>query len=70
MNNQIELEIINDSDNQFYDLNGICENADSIFWTLVPNEMLSLWNLPLKIYNCYTNADADSVVNKLANTDF
>lgn len=68
MNNQIELEIINESDSQFYDLNGICANADSIFWTLVPNEMFSLWDIPLKIYNDYT--DADSVVNKFANTDF
>lgn len=29
----------NESKFDYYDINGICENADSIYWTLVPNEV-------------------------------
>ena len=29
-----------------YDINGICETADSIYWTLVPKEVFAIWNTP------------------------
>lgn len=35
--------VVENSDNLFYDLNGISENADSIYWTLVPNEMFAIY---------------------------
>lgn len=52
MNNQIELKIVEDSNNEnlFYDINGICETEDSIFWTLVPNEVFHLWGLGSKTF--------------------
>ena len=28
-----------------YDINAICETADSIYWTLVPEEMFRLWGV-------------------------
>ena len=39
---EISLVTIPDQSLSFYDLNAICETADSIFWTLVPNEMFDL----------------------------
>lgn len=35
-----------DSDYMEYDLNEICETADSTYWTLVPEEMFALWETP------------------------
>ena len=32
-----------------YDLNGICETADSTFWTLVPEEVFAIWNTPYSL---------------------
>ena len=29
-----------------YDLNGICENADSTYWTMVPAEVFAVWSTP------------------------
>lgn len=45
MNNQIRVIMVPDeNDNSmYYDLNGICENADSIYWTLVPYEMFDIY---------------------------
>jgi len=40
----VNIKIIENPNNLFYDLNGICENADSIYWTLVPNEMFAIYN--------------------------
>lgn len=40
MNNQIDLTIIPENANENYDLNLICETADSIYWTLeMPDEI-------------------------------
>ena len=39
----IRVKVIDNPDNLFYDLNGICENADSIYWTLVPIEIFSIY---------------------------
>ena len=39
----IRVKVIDNPNNLFYDLNGICENADSIFWTLVPKEIFSIY---------------------------
>lgn len=53
MNNQVELNVIDCSDsNMYYDINGICETADSIFWTLVPDEMRSIWSIKPSMLNC------------------
>lgn len=53
MNNQIELKIVDcDNSNMNYDLNGICEITDSIFWTLVPDEMFSIWSIKPNMWNC------------------
>ena len=40
----ISVKIIENQNNLFYDLNGICETADSIYWTLVPDEVFSIYN--------------------------
>ena len=40
----LSIKVIESSNNMFYDINGICENADSIYWTLVPNEVFSIFN--------------------------
>ena len=40
----ISVKIIENPNNLLYDINGICENADSIYWTLVPNEMFAIYN--------------------------
>jgi hypothetical protein len=40
----MRISVVENSDNLFYDLNGICDNADSIYWTLVPNEMFAIYN--------------------------
>ena len=37
------VNVIENKNNMFYDINGICENADSIYWTLVPNEVFSIF---------------------------
>lgn len=29
-----------------YNLNGICETADSIYWTMVPAEVFAVWSTP------------------------
>ena len=34
MNNQIELTIIPENASEDYDLNAICETAESVYWTL------------------------------------
>lgn len=46
MNSQIEIEIMPDVANQEYDLNAICETADSTYWTL---------ELPDEVHNMYYN---------------
>lgn len=44
MNNQIELTIIPESASENYDLNAICETADSIYWTLeLPDEITKVY---------------------------
>lgn len=40
----VNIKIIENPNNLFYDFNGICENVDSIYWTLVPNEMFAIYN--------------------------
>lgn len=40
----ISVKVIDDGNNKFYDLNGICETADSIYWTLVPDEVFSIYD--------------------------
>ncbi len=37
-----------------YDINGICETADSIYWTLVPKEVFAIWNTPYFVSFCMT----------------
>ena len=37
--NMIQFTYKTDAKYDYYDINGICENADSIYWTLVPNEV-------------------------------
>ena len=32
-----------------YDINGICETADSIYWTLIPKEVFHLWETPYTV---------------------
>lgn len=44
MNKMVSIKIIENKNNLFYDLNGICENADFIYWTLVPNEVFTIYN--------------------------
>lgn len=39
MNNQVELKVVYDNKYDYYDIDAICRNADSIYWTLVPNEV-------------------------------
>lgn len=39
----ISIKVIENQNNTLYDINGICENADSIYWTLVPNEVFSIY---------------------------
>jgi hypothetical protein len=45
---QTTLKVLSDKSIRYmnYDLNGICETADSIYWTLVPKEVLAIWNIP------------------------
>lgn len=45
---QTTLEVLSDKSVQCmnYDLSGICDTADSIQWTLVPEEVLVIWNIP------------------------
>ena len=43
VNKMISIKIIENKNNLHYDLNGICENADSIYWTLVPNEVFAIY---------------------------
>lgn len=46
------VKIIENPNNLFYDLNGICETADSIYWTLVPDEVFSIYNSnPYYLFN-------------------
>lgn len=63
MNNQVELKVVDCSNsNMNYDLNGICETADSIFWTLVPNEVFSVWSIKPAMWN-YENDGLISLFN-------
>lgn len=39
----ISVAVISNYNNLLYDFNSICENADSIYWTLVPNEVFSIY---------------------------
>ncbi len=39
----VSVKVIENSNNMFYDINGICEHADSTYWTLVPNEVFSIF---------------------------
>lgn len=45
---QTTLKVLSDKSVRYmnYDLNGICETADSIYWTLVPEEVFAIWNIP------------------------
>ena len=42
---QISIAMIPDERIMRYDINAICETADSIYWTLVPEEMFRLWGV-------------------------
>lgn len=39
----VSIKIIENSNNLNYNINGLCENADSIYWTLVPNEVFAIY---------------------------
>lgn len=54
----IKIKEVNILENLNYDLNAICETADSIYWTLVPNELFKIWN----INSYYANVVDDSSV--------
>jgi len=38
----ISIKVIENNSSVLYDLNSICETADSIYWTLVPDEVFSI----------------------------
>lgn len=42
------LEVFSDKSIRYmnYDLNRICGTSDSIYWTLVPEEVFAIWNIP------------------------
>ena len=64
MNNQVEIKMVNCIDsNMYYDLNGICEKADSTFWTLVPTEMFRVWSIRPNMWN-YENDELISLFNR------
>ena len=45
---QTTLEVLSDRSIRYmnYNLNGICETADSVYWNFVPKEVLAIWNIP------------------------
>jgi hypothetical protein len=48
----ISVKVTENSDNLLYDINGICETADSIYWTLVPDEVFSIYESnPYYLFN-------------------
>ena len=68
LNNNIDIEEISIDDNMFYDLNAICETADSIYWTLVPNEVFVLWET--KPYTISKEDSDDSIIRTFYRQDF
>lgn len=50
-NNSVSVYVMNDSSSpkKKYDINEICETADSIYWTLVPKEVFRLWKTPYTV---------------------
>lgn len=48
----ISVKVTENPNNLFYDLNSICETADSIYWTLVPDEVFSVYESnPYYLFN-------------------
>lgn len=48
----ISIKVIENVNNLNYNINGLCENADSIYWTLVPNEVFSIYESnPYYLFN-------------------
>lgn len=68
---QVILEVLSDKSVQYmnYDLNGICETADSIYWTLVPEEVLAIWNIPylVRLHNGDTVVQQKVMLCKMSN---
>lgn len=65
MNNQIRVIVVPDENenSMYYDLNGICENADSIYWTLVPYEMFDIYeSSPYFVTDIINHSDVSEYV--------
>ncbi len=59
----ISVKVIDDSNSKFYDLNSICETADSIYWTLVPDEVFSIYKSnPYYLFNNSSHYSLKDVV--------